>query len=194
MVELTPPALPTQEDYRRYDRIWRKVSPELNPYPEARDAWPDAKTESRPPSFVPEQRVGEAAQREVDAIRAFLRDELADAQTCRYLARQAPYPEARRVMNRIASDEAAHEKRLQAAHFLITGGTYPVTVVLPPQPRLLWRDRLRERYHEETRAAEAYGGAAEKTRDRCLRRMFEQLARDEYRHAEQLRGLLEKTL
>ena len=25
-----------QEDYRAYDKIWQRVSPELNPYPEVR--------------------------------------------------------------------------------------------------------------------------------------------------------------
>ena len=185
MDEMT--ALPTEADYRRYDRIWRKVSPELDPYPEVRAAPPEKPTE-------PRRCMEEAAQGEVDAIREFLRDELADAQTYRYLARQAPTQEARRLLNRIASDETEHAKRLQTAHFLITGGTYPVTVVLPPQPRLPWRDRLRERYHEEIRGGAAYERAAEETRDKCLRRMFEQMSRDEYRHAELLRGLLEKML
>lgn len=197
-------ALPDEADYRKYDKIWRRVSPELDPYPDVRAAQTKEMMGPRPPR-PPEQRpappeapgqcmTGKAAQEEIDALRGFLRDELADGQTYRYLARQAPTAEARRMMNRIASDEAAHAKRLQTAHFLITGGTYPVTVVLPPQPRLLWKDRLRERYHEETQGGAAYERAAEKTRDKCLRRMFEQMARDEYRHAELIEQLLEKTL
>ena len=35
---------------------------------------------------------------------------------------------------------------------------------------------------------------AEETQDKGLRQMFAQLSGDEYRHAEQLRGLIEKTL
>ena len=135
-----------------------------------------------------------AGEKEIETLRTFLRDELADAQTYRALARQAPTPEGRRLMQRLASDETAHAKALQTAHFLLTGGTYPVTVVLPPQPKLLWRDRLRERYHEETRGGAAYERAAERTRDVCLRRLLERLSADEYRHAEMLEKLLEKTL
>lgn len=194
MEELT--ALPTQEDYRRYDRIWRKVSPELDPYPEVRDAQSQPPAPPRPHPPVPDSGkcMGAAAEKEAEALREFLRDELADAQTYRYLARQSPTPEGRRLMQRLASDEIGHAKALQTALFLLTGGTYPVTVVLPPQPRLLWRERLRERYHEETGGAAAYAHAAERTQDACLRRMYGRLSADEYRHAEQIEKLLEKTL
>ncbi len=97
-------------------------------------------------------------------------------------------------MQRLASDETGHVKALQAALFLLTGGTYPVTVVLPPQPKLLWRDRLRERWHEEARGGAAYARAAERTPDRCLEKLYERLSADEYRYAEALARLLEKSL
>lgn len=198
MSELTPSTLPTEADYRRYDRIWRKVSPELDPYPEVRAAQPDVTMEPRP-STLPDAASGDccmgtAAQTELDAIRGFLRDELADAQTYRYLATAAPTPEGRRLMRRLAADETGHAKTLQSAHFLITGETYPITVVLPPQPRLLWRDRLRGRWHEEACGGVHYARAAEETADVCLKKIFEQLSADEYRHAEWLLRLIEKTL
>lgn len=198
MSELTPSTLPTEADYRRYDRIWRKVSPELDPYPEVRASQPDVTMEPRP-STLPDAAdanccMGAAAQTEVDTIRGFLRDELADAQTYRYLAAIAPTPEGRRGMRQLASEEMGHAKTLQSVHFLITGETYPITVVLPPQSKQLWRDRLRGRYHEETCGGFRYARAAEETADVCLRRIFERLSADEYRHAEWLRRLLEKTL
>ena len=31
MIEQYPAALPSGEDYRRYDGVWRRVAPELNP-------------------------------------------------------------------------------------------------------------------------------------------------------------------
>lgn len=197
MSEIAASALPTEEDYRRYDHIWKKVSPELNPYPEVRSAQ-DRQTENDLLTLPGAERdpccMGSAAQGEVEVIRGFLRDELADAQTYRYLAALAPTQEGRRLMRRIASDEAGHVKTLQTVHFLITGGTYSVTVVLPPQPRQLWRDRLRGRYHEETCGGFNYERAAEETTDLCLKKIFQQLSQDEYRHAEQVRMLLEKSL
>ncbi|MBE6910533.1 MAG: ferritin-like domain-containing protein [Ruminococcaceae bacterium] len=200
MDETAVPALPTEADYRRYDRVWRRVSPELDPYPDVRAAAmeprpPRPPAVPQPPAMPPDGRCMSGADEEApETLRAFLRDELADAQTYRALARQAPTPEGRRLMQRLASDETGHVRALQTAYFLLTGGTYPVTVVLPPQPKLPWRDRLRERYHEETRGGAAYARAAEQTRDVCLRRLFERLSADEYRHAEKLEKLLEKTL
>ena len=192
MEDLT--ALPTEADYRRYDRIWQRVSPELTPYPEARAAQNGAAAErhsAKPPS-VPVQP--DTVPGTAELLQGFLREELAEAQTYRYLAGQSPAPEGRRLMRRLGVDETAHVKTLQAAYFLLTGETYRVTVVLPPQPRLPWRDRLREQYHASSRDGAAYERAAEETQDKCLRQMFGQLAKDEYRHAELLRGLLEKTL
>lgn len=205
-------ALPTEADYRRYDRIWQRVSPELTPYPEARAAQDGAAIERRParapdppnqpgpssPSRLPgppsKPARPDAAPGTVELIQDFVREELANAQTYRYLAGQSPTAEGRRLMQRLAADETAHVKTLQAAYFLLTGETYRVTVVLPPQPKLPWRDRLREQYHASSRGGAAYERAAEETRDKSLRQMFGQLSQDEYRHAELLRGLIEKTL
>ncbi|MBQ9458485.1 MAG: ferritin-like domain-containing protein [Oscillospiraceae bacterium] len=198
MSELAPQPLPSEEDYRKYDRIWRRVSPELNPYPEVRAAQPEMTMEPQL-SVLPGAEgesccMGRAALGSLEPLRGFLREELADAQTYRYLAPLAPTAEGKRLMRQLSAEESGHARTLQSAHFLITGGTYPVTVVLPPQPRLLWRDRLRERFHEEACGAQSYARAAEGTDDVCLRRIFEKLSADEYRHAEAIRRLIEKTL
>ncbi len=178
MIETAPSALPTQEDYRRYDRIWQRVSPSLSPYPAVRAA------QDAPPPEKP-CCMGDG-EREAELLRCFLRDELADAQTYRCLAALAPSAEGRRLLRSFAADETEHAKRLQAAYFLITGETYGVTVVLPPQPKLPWRDRLRQRYHEETCGAAHYAHAGKETADVCLARLFQSLSADEYRHAELL--------
>lgn len=198
MSELTPQQLPSAEDYRKYDRIWRRVSPQYDPYPEVRAAQAEVTMEPQlsvlPGANTDPCCMGSDAERDLEVIRGFLRNELADAQTYRYLASAAPAQEGRRLMRRIAAEEAGHAKTLQSVHFLITGGTYPVTVVLPPQPRRLWRDRLRERYHEEACGGFNYARAGEETTDVCLKKIFERLSADEYRHAEQLRRLLEQAL
>ncbi len=183
MGEYEMAALPIEQDYRRCERIWRRVSPGLAPYPDA-----GAEPERRVPSGA------RGAEDGAEAVRGFLRDELADAQVYRCLARQAPTGEGRRLMLRLAGEEAGHARALQAAYFLLTGGTYAVAVVLPPQPKRRWCDALRERYHEETGGTLAYARAAEGTEDPCRARLYERLSADECRHAEQLRALLERTL
>lgn len=198
MSENAPQALPLTEDYRRYDRIWKRVSPGLDPYPEVRGAQPELTMEPQLP--VAPGANGESCclggndVNGLEMLRGFLRGELADAQTYRYLAAIAPSQEGKRVMRRLAADETGHARTLQSVIFLITGGTYQVSVVLPPQPRLPWRDRLRERWHEEACGGTNYARAAEETDDVCLRRILEGLSADEYRHAELLRGLIEKAL
>ena len=177
MIETAPSVLPTQEEHHRYEQLWQRVSPSLTPYPDAHPA-PEA----------------DGGARTAELLRAFLQDELADAQTYRCLAALAPTAEERRLMRRLAADEANHAKRLQAACFLATGGTCGVTVVVPPQPKLPWRDRLRERYHEECGGAARYARAAERTADVCLARLFQSLSADEYRHAELLQDLLARML
>ncbi len=178
MLETTPSALPTQEEHRRQEQLWRRVSPSLPPYGAA----------------PPEPACRSGGEREAELLRNSLQDELADAQTYRCLAALAHTAEGRRLMCSLASDEAAHAKRLQAAYFLLTGEICGATVVLPPQPRLLWRDRLRERYREECCGAARYAQAAAMTADVCLAHLLQDLSADEYRHASLLQKQVEKTI
>lgn len=182
MIETAPSALPAQEDYRKYDRIWQRVSPSLTPYPAVRAA-PDAPE-------TPCAADSEAAE----LLRGFLRDALADAQLSRCLAAAAPTREGCRLFRRLADEEAVQARWLQAAYYLVTGETYGVTVVVPPQPKLPWRDRLRGRYHELSCAAARYAHAAERTGDAGLARLFRRLSDEAYRRAEQLSEYLSRIL
>ncbi|MBQ7713631.1 MAG: ferritin-like domain-containing protein [Oscillospiraceae bacterium] len=193
MIETAPSALPAQEENRRHESVWRRVSPSLDPYPDAR-AEEQAKLLTLPGAEADPCCMGSAARAALDVIEGFLRDELSDAQTYRYLAAHAPTQEARRVMRQLASDETGHAAALRAVYFLITGETYSVAVVLPPQTKQPWRDRLRGRYHEEACGGFNYARAAEETTDVCLKKLLEGLSADEYRHAETIRKLLEKAL
>ena len=183
-------------DYRECDRLWQRVSPELNPYPEvraARQGAGDARL-SLPGATKDPCCMGDAAQSEIEVLRGFLRDELADAQTYRYLAAHAPSREGCRLMRSLAGEAAARVKTLQSAYYLITGGIYDVTVVLPPQSRLRWCDRLRERYHAAACAGFNYARASEETTDVCLKKLLARLSEDAYHAAEQLRRALERAL
>ncbi len=191
MSEMAASALPTEEEYRRYDRVWQRVSPSLAPYPRLRAAAEPGGLHMPEPAVRGTDGTGEG---EAETIRSLLCDELAEAQSYRALAALAPSAEGRRLMRCLASEEAAHAGELRAALFLLTGEMCGVTVVLPPQPRLLWRDLLRERYRAETAGAHAYERAAAETADACRRELFAGLAREECRHAGQLRRLVVKLL
>lgn len=182
MIETT---LPAQEDYRRYDDVWKRVSPSLRPYPAA-PKWPEAAGKA--------PCLGEATREETAALETFIRDAMAGAQTYRYLASLAPTAAGRHMLRRLAEDETAQVRTLRSVYFLVTGGTYDATVVLPPQPRLLWRDRLRERWREEVSSGFQYASAAAGTADICLDRLYTKLSEEAYRRAELLRRLLAETL
>lgn len=171
-------ALPTAEDYRRYDRVWQRVSPLYDPYPEARR---EAASHPAP-----------AAQDGEELLRVLLRRSIGDAQLYRCLCERAPGREDRRTMAALAAEEAAEARALQAAHFLLTGQTYCVTVVLPPQPRLLWRDTLRRRWQEENAESERCASAAKETDVPALCRLLRRLSESACRRAERIQCLLEK--
>ena len=193
-------ALPTEEDYRRYDRIWRKVSPEMDPYPEVRaeqTAPPndsDSKLLTLPGAESNPCCMGSAAQGELEVLQGFLRGEIADARIYRTLARCAPHAEMRRTFWKLAEEEAGHARQLQAANYLITGECYRVSVCFTPQKMKGCCETLRERYHEEVCGGFNYERAAEETTDFCLKKLFDSLSKDEYCHADRLRNLLAKAL
>ena len=188
-----------EADYQKYDQIWQRVSPELNPYPEARAAREQAAhtTESKLvtlPAANDPCCMGSAAQSELDVLQGFLREEIADTRVYRTLARCVPNTEARRVFRCIAASEQEHVRQLQAANYLITGDCYRVSVCFAPQKMKSYCETLRERYHEEVCDGFNYERAAEETTDFCLNKLFDNLSKDEYSHADWIRNLLAKAL
>ena len=76
-------------------------------------------------------------------------------------------------------------------------------VVLAPQPEALplelvsagdWCALLRQRYHSEVCGGMNYARTADSTPDHCLAELLNGLSAAEYRHAERIRGLLERCL
>ena len=183
-------------DYRECDRLWQRVSPELNPYPEvraARQGAGDARL-SLPGATKDPCCMGDAARNELDVLRGFLREAISDAQIYRCLAACAPGQETRRLVRHLSAGATERTRTLQSAYYLIAGQTYCVTVVLPPQPKLPWCDRLRARYHEEACGGSNYRRAAEETPDVCLKKLFRDLSAQKYHNAELLRKQLARML
>ena len=165
----------TREDYVRYDRVWQRVAPELDPYPEARAMMP-----------VPEPEAVCTVSRTVDAdmIAGMIDSELAARRAYQMAQRCAPTAAARRVLHQLAEEEGAHARRLMGLYYMCA-----VSVESLP-----WCQLLRLRYQEACCACESYRQAAEWAEDGCLRGVLLQMSADECRHAGMLLRLLEGNL
>ena len=207
---------PQVYDYRQYDRVWQRVAPTLEPYPgmdqaapsapEARAETPPAAPAPPPPESQPSPPesqlpgaqpnpccMGTAAEEMLEVLTGFIEESLSDRQSFLAIARQGPVW-ARQRLRDIADDEAAHARRLLAAHYLITGQCYRPAVHHGPVCVGQWCAALRERYHLEACSGFNYARSADGTTDPCLSRLFNELSADEYRHADTILRLLERSL
>ena len=191
-------------DYRRCARVWQRVDPTLDPYPDVRAAAAMAAdmpgdglsaAERNAGLTLPGAQadpccMGTAALESLEVLQGFIREELADRRTYLFLARRAPTAEARQVFRAIASDEGRHARRLLAAVYLITGERYCPAICYPPLRCDGYCAALRERYHEEVCGGFNYRRASQETLDPCLQQLLLAFSQDEYRHANAMLCLL----
>ena len=191
-------------DYRRCARVWQRVDPTLDPYPDVRAAAAMAAdtpgdglsaAERNAELTLPGAQadpccMGTAALESLEVLQGFIREELAARRTYLFLARRAPTAEARQVFRAIASDEGRHARRLLAAVYLITGERYCPAICYPPLRCDGYCAALRERYHEEVCGGFNYHRASQETLDPCLQQLLLAFSQDEYRHANAMLGLL----
>ena len=191
-------------DYRRCARVWQRVDPTLDPYPDVRAAAAMAADTpgdglsaaernaelSLPGAQADPCCMGTAALESLEVLQGFIREELADRRTYLFLARRAPTAEARQVFRAIASDEGQHARRLLAAVYLITGERYCPAICYPPLRCDGYCAALRERYHEEVCGGFNYRRASQETLDPCLQQLLLAFSQDEYRHANAMLCLL----
>lgn len=208
-------------DYRQTHEVWQRVAPGMEPYPNSGtpqwNAGGQLPTVPLPPAPVMPQPappapsvpptaplppgalqnpccMGSEAAELLEVLEGFIEEELEDRRAFLALSRQAPLW-ARQGLRELAEDCAAHARTLCTAVYLITGQNYhPALVCSVEQPPLRWRAALRERYHSEACNGLNYARAADSTPDPCLSRLLQGLSRDEYRHADQLMAMLEKSL
>ena len=176
-----------QTDYQQWDRVWQRVAPELNPYPEVRQAMAPQRSDQPEKSCC----LSEDIDSQAALIRTFIEDELDDRRIYLSYARCAPQMEARRVMRQLAVEEQAHARRLMGVYYIITGECYRPAVCAAKSEMLPWCQALRQRYQAETCGAYQYQRAAQETEDVCLSHILAQISADEYRHATTLLRLLE---
>lgn len=191
-------------DYRRCARVWQRVDPTLNPYPDVRataamaadtpgDGLSAAERNAEltlPGAQADPCCMGTATLESLEVLQGFIREELADRRTYLFLARRAPTAEARQMFRAIASDEGRHARRLLAAVYLITGERYCPAICYPPLRCDGYCAALRERYHEEVCGGFNYRRASQETLDPCLQQLLLAFSQDEYRHANAMLCLL----
>ena len=191
-------------DYRRCARVWQRVDPTLDPYPDVRAAAAMAAdtpgdglsaAERNAELTLPGAQadpccMGTAALESLEVLQGFIREELADRRTYLFLARRAPTAEARQMFRAIASDEGRHARRLLAAVYLITGERYCPAICYPPLRCDGYCAALRERYHEEACGGYNYRRASQETLDPCLQQLLLAFSQDEDRHANTMLCLL----
>ena len=191
-------------DYRRCARVWQRVDPTLDPYPDVRAAAAMAADTPGDGLSADERNaeltlpgaqadpccMGTAALESLEVLQGFIREELADRRTYLFLARRAPTAEVRQVFRAIASDEGRHARRLLAAVYLITGERYCPAICYPPLRCDGYCAALRERYHEEVCGGFNYRRASQETLDPCLQQLLLAFSQDEYRHANAMLCLL----
>lgn len=196
--------LPSTYDYRQYDRIWQRVSPNLNPYPGAAapamepvpgvPSTPPSSSEGTLPGAVENPCcMGSAAMEMLEVLKGFIEEELEDRSYYLAFARQAP-SWARQALRDTAAVEAAHARRLMAVYYLITGECYHPALACGSICVGALCPALRNRYHEEACQGLNYIRAAEGTTDPCLTKLLTEFSQDEYRNADRMMELLERAL
>ena len=201
---------PETYDFRKYDQIWQRVAPNLEPYPDLREpAVPAAAPLTSGAAASGGQAVtaeevlpgaekdpccmGTAAREELEVLEGFIEAELADRRVYQALAQRAP-ASARRTMRDLANASGAAAKRLLTVRYLITGACYRPAVARGRIPFGDWCSTLRERYHVEACNGMNYLRAGEETTDPCLGRLLKELGEESYRQADALMALLERAL
>ena len=188
-------------DYRKYDRIWQRVSPDLNPYPDVRQSVLSEGNDnaSTPPAELPGAEtdpccMGSIAQESLTVLDGFLEEGLSDRRYFLALAKKAPTPQFARVLQEIAAASGEQARRLGVVHYLITGVCYQPNIVCEKICFAGWCSGLREAYHKLACNGLNYIRAADSTTDPCLTRLLNEFSICEYRHADRVMHLLEHSL
>lgn len=212
---------PEVYDFRKYDRVWQRVAPDLEPYPGVQTAATvQPAAASRPParsgtgaaqgqpasagalarqeSQLPGASqdpccMGSAAAEMLEVLTGFIEESLSDRRSLLALSRRAP-TWARQTLRDMAAEEESHARRLMAVHYLITGQCYRPFVAGGPVRVGQWCPALREQYHMEACNGFNYARAADGTTDPCLAKLLNEFSEDEYRHARELMALLERAI
>lgn len=191
----------TAYDYRMYDNVWQRVSPNCDPYGESSD---NSGSLFTPPQTLPAVTgeaalpgaqldpccMGSAAMESLSVLEGFIESELAQKKSLMALSARLCKPNAARLVRMLAQEKSGTVRELNAAHFLITGACYEGAVHMPQQRCLSTADMLRACYHREACSGFNYRRAADETTDSCLQKIFEKLSDRAFSTAEVLMDLI----
>ena len=188
---------PEPYDYRRYDQIWQRVSPTLEPYPAAPEDTTTALSPRQeaqlPGADINPCCLGSAATEMLEVLTGYLEEALADQRYYTALLRRAPV-RAQPTVQRLAEEEGRQARRLMAVYYLITGKCYCPAIPCGCIRIEHWCPALRQRYHAEACSGMNYARSADETTDICLKRIFTELSQDSYCRADTISRLLERSL
>ena len=192
----------TAEDYRQYDQIWQRVSPDLNPYPEVRQESGGTGEDTSvgggeedlgnlPGAQMDPCCMGSAAMDSLQVLAGFIEDERAGRQSLLQFAGRLQNPRAVRTLRQMAAQKAAHIRQLMAAYYLTAGVCYTHTIQMPAHTGGdTYCNALRSAYHDAACLGFNYLRSADGTADLCLQHMFQKMGQETFRHADQLMQLL----
>ena len=179
-------------DRERCERIWQRVAPELEPYPQMRTsdgagAMQMAGAEENPCCM------GTAAEVSLEVLAGFIEQELSACSTYRTLARRVN-GEARNIFSHLAEEKSSAASRQMAAYYLVTGECYRPPISVSSGERLAYCPMLRRQYHEEACGGFNYARAADETTDTCLAALWREMSESAYHAAEVILKLRAKKM
>ena len=184
-------------DYEACREVWKRVAPGEDPYPMEDNANTQMSAQDSeltlPGAEANPCCMGSEARELLAVLEGYIEEELEDRRRYLALSRQAP-SWARQTLRDMAEEENGHARRLMAARYLITGQPYRPNLVCGVFCPGRWAEELRRSYHEEACGGLNYARTADGTTDVCLAKLLNELSEDEYRHAERLMTLLERSL
>lgn len=209
-------------DYRLYDRVWKRVSPGVDPYaedPAGGDAAGIPTAPAQPPAVsaaapAPVQATGVSAggeaglpgaernpccmgtdaQDSLEVVEGFLEEELAGRRHYLALACCLRNQQAVRLLRRAAAEKQGAVRELCAAYYLITGNRYASAVAAEHLQFDSPMEALRACYHQEACNGFNYQRSADETMDPCLQKLFDRLGDQSYRRSEEIMALLGRIL
>lgn len=209
----------TPYDYRMYDQIWKRVSPELDPYgditsaqaeehqcgdmsppttalttPARGAAAPDSGEGSLPGAELDPCCMGSNAAESISVLTGFIEEELAQRRCYLGLSHRLCHSGAARLLQTMAAEKMAAAQALKAAYFLITGHCYANTISIDHMRWNSLPDALRTAYHQEACNGFNYQRAADETIDTCLQKLLSRLSQEAFDRSEAIMALLSRLL
>ncbi len=191
----TPAAAPA--DYAAYDKIWQRVSPGLDPYPEMRRSAGEPETEALlqlPGAEADPCCMGSAAKSDIEVLTGFIESEKRNGQYFSRLAAAVQDRGTAAVLRKIAESAGDHLRQLLAAYYLTMGECWQHKPMVMLSSAEGFCAALRQAYHEKACGGFNYLRAADAAGDLCLQELFRSFGQEEMAHARALLKLLSKRM